>query len=426
MSSERLGVFWDGELTGHITKHKKGSLVFQYDSTWLSSHAKPISLSLPCCEAAFSAGTSTTFFENLLPEGAQYKALCLKSRLEYGDTYGFLEKYGKECAGALVICREDEVDSASCAAAYRDITQELETVLADIDPSAQIGLIARTGARLSIAGAQDKLPVLWKDGKVFIPAESSFAPTNAILKPGSGIFADLHKNELLCMHLAKSVGLNVPEATLLTLGDKLAYIVNRYDRQDMPDGTVRRLHQEDFCQALGVRPEDKYQETKGPGFSQCAQLLMRPEIEDSSEARAAIVDCTLFNYLIGNCDAHGKNFSLIHSQKYSTSLAPFYDLVSTMAYPDLEISMAMSIGKTWRHDRIDQKSWNAFAADMFVAKKEIYARMARMHDSMAGVLDAVLEAQAALWGACEVHDRIRNFVLFSLKEFDKLLNTRSA
>ena len=238
---------------------------------------------------------------------------------------------------------------------YRDVTEELERGLAENILQPQTNLISKMGTRLSIAGAQNKLPVLWKDNRFFVPEADSFEPTNAILKPASPRFPDLHKNELFCMKLARAVGLDVPDAALVSFGDSLAYVVKRYDRVEV-EGGIKRLHQEDFCQALGVSRVHKYEENRGPGFAACGQLLLRPEVFDSAGARDNLIRCVLFNYLIGNCDAHAKNFSLIYDKNSGIRLAPFYDLVSTRAYPNLSPRFAMSIGKTWEYDEINKDS----------------------------------------------------------------------
>ena len=346
---KRLIVQWDGETLGYIVPHRKGRIKFSYSPQWLEKGKRPISLSLPCSEEEFDAQRSTAFFDNLLPEEGMYRDLCREARLDEADIYNFLRLFGKECAGALVIAPEGAVESAQ-APAYRDITNELEAILEKHHGMPQGSLIAETGARLSIAGAQNKLPIVLQEGKFLVPEEGSFAPTSAILKPTTARFPDLHRNELFCMELARYAGLQTPEAKILQIGNYQAYVTIRYDRQYTKNGIVR-IHQEDFCQALGISRIYKYGENNGPGFAACGKILLHPLVGNNASAREDFITCALFNYAIGNCDAHGKNFSLLYDGQ-GIGLAPFYDLVSTMAYPELEQKFAMAIGKTFRFDRI--------------------------------------------------------------------------
>ncbi len=183
------------------------------------------------------------------------------------------------CAGALVIANKWETDEPLPNMGYRDVTEKLECGLTENILQPQMNLISKMGTRLSIAGAQNKLPVFWNGDRFFVPEADSFTPTNAILKPALPRLPDLHKNERFCMELARAVGLEVPDTALVSFGDNLAYVVKRYDRVETEDG-IKRLHQEDFYQALGVDRVHKYEENRGPGFAACGQLLLRPEKEE--------------------------------------------------------------------------------------------------------------------------------------------------
>ena len=418
-SDYRLAVLWDDETVGHITPARNGGLTFAYAQNWLDGTARPISLSLPCDEKSFDEVRSTAFFENLLPEEEQYQELCSKARLSPRDIYGFLEHYGKECAGALVIANEWEADEPLPNMGYCDVTEELERGLAENILQPQANLISKMGTRLSIAGAQNKLPVLWKGNRFFVPEADSFAPTNAILKPASPRFPDLHKNELFCMKLARAVGLDVPDAALVSFGDSLAYVVKRYDRVEV-EGGIKRLHQEDFCQALGVSRVHKYEENRGPGFAACGQLLLRPEVFDAAGARDNLIRCVLFNYLIGNCDAHAKNFSLIYDKDAGVRLAPFYDLVSTRVYPNLSPRFAMSIGKTWEYDEINKDSWKRFAKSLTVRDKLVFTLMEELTDAVEGKLEDVYGQFTEEYGRSKACADIKKAVERGVEKFKNI------
>ncbi len=387
-----------------ISHHRKGRVIFSYAPEWIEKYNQPVSLSLPCAEERFDAQKSTAFFDNLLPEEGIYKELCREARIDETDTYNFLRLFGQECAGALVIVLEGD-PSPLQPSAYRDITNELEEILAKHHGAPQSSLIMETKARLSIAGAQNKLPLVLENGRFLVPENGSYAPTTAILKPTTARFPDLHRNELFCMNLASEVGLRTPEAKMLQIGNYQAYIITRYDRQQTESG-IKRIHQEDFCQALGISRLYKYEENGGPGFAACGKILLHPLVSDNATAREDFIKCALFNYAIGNCDAHGKNFSLLYQERQGVCLAPFYDLVSTMAYPELEQKFAMGIGKTFRFDRIAEHSWKQLAADMNTRHERLYSLMEGMRLSILAALEPLAERHERQYGVSPIYETL--------------------
>ena len=403
-----LTVQWEGETVGHLFPHRRGNVTFAYAPEWLEKYNQPVSLSLPCAEERFDAQKSTAFFDNLLPEEGMYKELCREARIDEADTYNFLRLFGQECAGALTVF-EEGAPPPSRSAVYRDITGELEELLEKHHGVPQGSLIAETKSRLSIAGAQNKLPLVLENGRFLVPEEGSFAPTTAILKPTTARFPDLHRNELFCMELARGAGLPTPDADILRIGKYQAYVIMRYDRRRV-DGKIARIHQEDFCQALGISRVHKYEENGGPGFIACGKVLLHPSLSGDPAARETFIKCALFNYIIGNCDAHGKNFSLLYQRGEGVSLAPFYDLVSTMAYPELAQKFAMAIGKTYRFDRIAEHSWKQFAADMHIRPERLYSLMAEVHAAVAPALNPLAAQHEQRYGPSPVYESLVRMV----------------
>ena len=195
-----------------------------------------------------------------------------------------------------------------------------------------------------MAGAQQKLPVHRENGAWKLPLDN--APSSVIIKPSS-VYA---QNEFISNRLARLCGLSVPSMSFAFFEDQPALIIERFDREKI-SGHMVRVHQEDFCQALGIRPEDKYEADGGPGFGMCLKLIENSSscpLEDSASFRRAAV----FNFMIGNCDAHGKNFSFLYPSDGSIRLAPFYDLIDTALYPELDRNTAMKYGTERRLDRI--------------------------------------------------------------------------
>lgn len=163
-------------------------------------------------------------------------------------------------------------------------------------------------------------------------------------------FRDIVANEYACLRLASEFGLPVPVAGIAEIG-RPVLVIERYDRVRLPDGAISRLYQEDSCQALGVMPERKYQSDGGPGFSDPFRLI-RGACTAPIHDLELLVGIALFNLLVGDCDAHGKNFSLLHRED-TIGLAPFYDLVSTTCWPELDTKLSMRIGKEYGLHRVD-------------------------------------------------------------------------
>lgn len=416
-----LTVQWEGETVGHLSPHRRGNVTFAYAPEWLEKYNQPVSLSLPCSEGRFDAQKSTAFFDNLLPEEGMYRELCREARIDEADSYNFLRLFGQECAGALTVFEEGVPPSAR-STAYRDITDELEELLERHHGVPQGSLIAETKARLSIAGAQNKLPVVLENGRFLVPKEGSFAPTTAILKPTTARFPDLHRNELFCMELAREAGLPTPDADILRIGKHQAYVIMRYDRWRV-DGKIVRIHQEDFCQALGISRIHKYEENGGPGFAACGKVLLHPSLSGDPAARETFIKGALFNYIIGNCDAHGKNFSLLYQRGEGVSLAPFYDLVSTMAYPELARKFAMAIGKTYRFDRIAEHSWKQFAADMHIRPERLYSLMEEVSAAVAPVLEPLATKHERKYGTSSIYEILVRIARDGLKDIMRIVES---
>ncbi|MXX79227.1 MAG: type II toxin-antitoxin system HipA family toxin, partial [Gemmatimonadales bacterium] len=226
--------------------------------------------------------------------------------------------------------------------------------------------------------AQSKLPVVTVDGGIALPAPGQ--PTTHILKPAIPDFPHTTENEAFAMRLARSVGLDVASVEPRRVGDRTFLLVARYDRSTGPDGPVRRVHQEDFCQALGIPPEVKYAAEGGPGLKEGFGLLRRVALRPAVNV-LKLLDATIFNLIVGNADAHGKNFSLLYDAG-GPRLAPLYDLVMTAAYPELSPAPAMPIGGCANLAEIDAHHWAAFAEETTLGLPLIRRRVAELGESV--------------------------------------------
>ena len=239
-------------------------------------------------------------------------------------------------------------------------------------------LAGKDGLRLSLAGAQDKLPVVFDGARLGLPCNGT--PSSHILKPANHAVEDSVTNEGFCMALAEAMQLKPAKSQIHAVLGRSFLLVERYDRVMAVPGRRQRLHQEDFCQALGVVPEMKYQNEGGPDLAQCFDLVRRAT-RPSAPQILRLFDAVIFNALIGNHDAHAKNFSLLYAGK-APVLAPFCDLLSTAVYPTLTPKMAMKIGSKYKFSEVQARHWNQLAESVGLSKAQSKRRILELAKSL--------------------------------------------
>jgi serine/threonine-protein kinase HipA len=379
----RLAVYLNRDEVGTLTQDDSGLLGFNYKQEWAQrSNASPLSRSLPLQLEPFHGKQARAFFAGILPEEGQRKRIAAILGISERNDFAMLERIGGECAGAVSLFPEDSAPPTPDASQIRELSEkELRDILCSL-PDRPL-LAGQEGVRLSLAGAQDKLPVVVHGSRVSLPLGDT--PSTHIIKPEPDRFPGLAANEFLCMTLAKAVGLSVPSVEFRPVGDKTCILVQRYDRMVGDDGVVVRLHQEDFCQALGFPPERKYQQEGGPLLRDCVALLREWSTTPVLDLRE-FVDGQIFNVLIGNADAHGKNYSMLY-QGRQRRLAPFYDLVCTLAWPELSKTPAMKIGKADSMDAITLAHWQLMAQETQLGWPMIRGRMAELSRKVLTALD---------------------------------------
>lgn len=304
-----------------------------------------ISLSLPLTNRQYPQGTVRPFLDGLLPEGEARKSIARDVGVGETDIFGLIRELGRDCAGAIVIqpMDEDAPVHPTILTAEKLEQEELETLIRELK-SAPLGVGGRV--RISLAGVQEKL-VLTRmlDGSWGRPVDGT--PSTHILKPEIAAYPETVENEAFCMRIAKHLGLDVANVETTVVGAKKLIVVERYDRIIDDTGSVERVHQEDFCQATGTAPDLKYEENGGPSLKRIASILEGVAIPGSLDA---LLQSVTVNSMIGNGDAHAKNFSLLHNPDGSLQLAPLYDLISTLYYEDDRL--AMRIDNVLRTSRV--------------------------------------------------------------------------
>ena len=359
-------------------RQTQGDLQFQYREEWLAQpEALALSQSLPLQAEPFADQACRPFFAGLLPEGELRRRIAQQCQVSRSNDFGLLAAIGGDCAGAVSLRVGDQ--GAEPAAVEWLEPAELQTVL---DQIPQRPMLARhNGLRLSLAGAQDKLPVVFDGQRIGLPRGD--AASTHILKPSITAINGSVINEAFCMALAQATGLQVAGTEILRVGERPVLLVRRYDRRRGEGEHWERLHQEDMCQALGVPPELKYQNEGGPDLSACFGLLRRAT-RPSAPQVIRLLDAVVFNALIGNHDAHAKNFSLLYCEG-RPSLAPLYDLLCTAVYPTLTAKMAMKLSSKVRFAEVQGRHWQQFAEAAGLSWAQTRQRLLRMAGNLPGI-----------------------------------------
>jgi serine/threonine-protein kinase HipA len=388
--AKRLDVYLHKDFVGHLIQNESGQMVFDYAESWLEKPgACPLSQSLSLRKERFTRKECRGFFAGILPEESKRDIIARNLGISARNDYAMLERIGGECAGAVTFVPAGE-PLPERNYDYRKLsTAELIAILKEL-PRRPL-LAGERGVRLSLAGAQDKVAVRIEEDGISLPLGG--APSTHILKPAIDRFEGVVFNEALSMELAAAIGLPTAPVETRTVEDMTFLLVERYDRVHRQavgeEPVVERVHQEDFCQAQGIVPETKYQKEGGPSLKDCFNLLRAVSSAPVIDL-ARLLDGVIFNYLVGNNDAHGKNFSLVYSGAGTgdlhVRLAPLYDVVSTIYYPELSPEMAMKIGGEYSSDRVTPRNFEKLAEEAGLAKPLVRRRVAELADAILATL----------------------------------------
>lgn len=376
----RLDVYLRRQLAGQLIQDEHGQMKFSYAESWLKdSTATPLSHSLPLKTGPFSRNQCRGFFAGVLPEQSQREIIAKNLGISARNDFAMLELIGGECAGAVTFIRAGEA-LPERNYGYRPLQGgELAAILRQL-PRRPL-MAGEDGIRLSLAGAQDKIAVHISNSQISLPLGG--APTTHILKPAIERFKGIVFNENFCMKLAQAMGLHAARTQTGKVEDIDYLLVERYDRTlvKVAGGgeSLKREHQEDFCQALGIVPENKYQAEGGPSLKQCFALLRELSSAPVIDLQR-LLDAVIFNFLVGNHDAHGKNFSLLYGRE--TRLAPLYDVLSTAYHPELSKKMAMKIGSEYASDEVLPRDFERLAEEAGLARPMVKRRVSELAEEI--------------------------------------------
>ncbi len=399
---------------GTITGTDSSDACFQYNEEYRKeAEAVPISISLPIQPDPFPAGRTSSFFEGLLPEGFTRRTVAQWMHVDEGDYLSILYSLGRECLGALCITKDDEQTGAS----YEPVSEEQVRELAAEGASKSAEMVAK--AHLSLTGASGKVGLYYdsKNNTWYLPKGT--APSTHIVKQSHVRLDAVVTNERLSLMTAKRCGLDVPDVFTVNTGHgadhEVLFASQRYDRMFDPgcpvvSGLQRpfRLHQEDFAQALGISAAAKY-ENDGDGYMKRMFEILRTRSANPVSDQLKLWDAIIFDFLIGNTDAHIKNFSLLYGKNLQRiRLAPVYDILSTAVYEQSTRNMAFRIGGSLSLDELNRDAFRLAAEEVGLGWKMAMRRF----DSMAGLFPSALHksaeelVQEGYPVAAELEDRI--------------------
>lgn len=378
----RMAVF--GEIEGE--RHRVGTLEtvpgreeqFSYDSAFSERYlAAPLSVALPFQEEPYPARKARPFFRNLLPEGAALAAVAKKLEVKSSSYLKVLAALGRECIGAVVLEREDGKESEADYG-YEPLSRE--TVGTAFREGAEGVAQLQEEAKLSLAGAQSKMGLYLEreNGVARYALPRGSAPSTHIVKASSRRFEQLSENEHFCLRVAESVGLDVPDSFIDVIEGQPLFVIERFDRKVLSGGDKRadadfhrvvRMHQEDFCQILGLLPERKY-ETGSVRYAKRVSDEIAARSTDPVRDLQTFAKLLVFNAVVGNCDGHLKNITALRGADWRAfELAPVYDVASTVVYQGLDRSMAMRVGRTNKIDEVERDDFLLLGEELALSKK---------------------------------------------------------
>ena len=381
-------------LAGTIDTSQAENEGFQYSNEWLESGPnRPLSLSLPLQQQRFGARQIRPYFDGLLPEGTTRSSIARQLHVSSRAYVKILAGIGWECIGAVSIHGE----GARPKQGYEKLSEEsFNEIIASL---VKAGAWEDGQTRFSLAGAQPKVSLYREPSSASTNASNWFkpvggAPSTHIIKPASPRFSDAATNEALCTIAAGKCGIDVPNVKLFE-GEIPCICTQRFDRAfDSNCNTVdglpvpHRLHQEDFCQALGIVPEHKYEEGGQMNYLAKAAQLIRNFSTDILGDLTNLWDRVVFAYLTGDCDVHLKNIAIIRNADWTQiHLAPAYDLISTAQYSGLSQDMAFGIGGVRNIEKIDLECFLREADKLNLSKDWAHKRIQNLVSTVIPALE---------------------------------------
>lgn len=365
----------ENRVMGEVRRSRSGRLSFVYDAGWQETRgAYPLSLSMPFVVAEHEHGRIEPWLWGLLPDNEAILARWgQRFQVSPRNAFALIGAVGEDCAGAVQFVTPERapafLETGHGSVEWLE-AGDVAQRLAGLRRDQSAWQLARDTGQFSLAGAQPKTALLLDGERWGVP--SGRTPTTHILKPPIDGFDGHAENEHLCLSLARELGLPVARSRILRFEDEVVIVVERYDRRRSAAG-IRRLHQEDLCQALGLPPTKKYQNEGGPGVSTMLDVIRTHSANPREDART-FARAGVLNWLIGGTDAHAKNFSMQIGTEGRARLAPLYDVLSTLVYEfdARKRKLATKVGGKYLLEEIGPRQWEKFATESRFPKEDVF------------------------------------------------------
>ncbi|MBZ2188491.1 type II toxin-antitoxin system HipA family toxin [Alcanivorax sp. JB21] len=367
------------ELVGYLTGFGNGQNILVFDQAYRSNPARP-TFSLVTHPNFPNAGKLLAepwvkkqrlhpVLSNLLPEGALKEFVAGSLKIHPDNEFPMFAWLGEDLPGAIV-AQVVEPD---------DIPAELLGAFGSPRP---VRFKRPSGARkFSLAGVQMKFSMKAKDGRFNLASPGELG--DWIIKTPSTTHRYVPQNEFTAMSLARSVGIDVPEIRLVELDDleslpdislpaeTQAFAIRRFDREG-----GNRVHMEDFAQILVKYPHEKYGAANYEQIGKVIYAYSGDPLRDIQEYAKRL----LVNILLGNGDAHLKNWSMLYKDRFTPGLSPAYDIVTTCAYIEDEHETALNLAKTKSWRVIDYAHFERWAKQVGVPWRAVRPQLADVLD----------------------------------------------
>lgn len=408
---DQVEVYYEQFVLGWISVYENGSLSFAYDQRWLdTSGSFPLSVTLPLSSERYEDEVIVPWLANLLPEEQQLTTLSRALGLSASDSLAILKEIGGDTAGAISIKQPSIRSDWSYTALSEHYAQpnEQEALSQHFDDLGQRPfMVGEDGVRLSLAGGQKKtaLTVLDAQGspKLGLPRQGdqlavpkAGAPSTIIIKPDNPNLPGIVENEAYCLTLASLLGIQAVDCMIMPAKDRTSLAVARYDRTTRRDGSIRRLHQEDFAQANGIYPSQKYEQGTVQGLTLNEVLTTARHIPAAEALK--LQDQVIFNILVANTDAHAKNYSMMLAG--DRSLAPLYDVSTVLHWDHVNQYHAQKIaGRKRKPGNTARRHWDRISKEAGLNARSVRLRIQELVDRMVAKREEAIDTVATQPGA---------------------------
>ena len=340
-----LDVYLYGDRIGILFPAGENDYRFAYDPKLvdkIGSGKALLSNALPVRAEPFSFEATAAYVEGLLPDARRRRRVAKELGIDPADGYGLLREVGRDCPGAVVFLPEGtEIDENPDPDSLDWLTEEELAEVVKPPPPRLFTDECPGRMRFALAGTRHKLALVRDEENDRWAWPQAGVPSTHVVKPETGEYPEYVANEMFCMTVCRQVGLPVAKARVERIAGRTCLVSERFDREGEGLG-AKRIHQESFCQALGITPfaERETDEGEAPGFAEATGLLHAVSRPDDVITLLNVAFC---NYMLGNGDAHGENFPLV-DRDGRWRMGPIHD-VSSLAVYDEPLHIGMTVAE---------------------------------------------------------------------------------